>query len=47
MPVKNGNVFIQKKGQTMTVKADKDGGKLIFQGKEYPLAKEVAVTVSC
>ncbi len=47
VPIKNGNVFIRKQAGKITVKADKDGGVLIFGGKQYELEENVEVTVCC
>ena len=47
IPVKGGSVNIQKKAGRLTVKADKNGGTFIYQGKEYMLEKDKEVTVCC
>ena len=47
LPVKDGEVFIQKKDGKLTVTADKEGGVFVYEGKKYPLEKDVPVTVEC
>jgi len=45
LPIKNGSVHIQKKNGKLTVKADKDGGVFVQNGKEYTLQKDKEVIV--
>lgn len=45
MPVNGGSVSIKKKDGIMEVCADCEGGKLIYNGREYTLEKDCAVIV--
>ena len=46
IPIKNGSVSVQKRDGKILVKADKDGGVLIHNGKQYPLYKDKDVSVN-
>ena len=47
VPIKDGSIMIQKKDNKITIKADKDGGVLVYNDKQYILEKNIAVTVDC
>ena len=46
VPVGDGIVKIELDGKHLSVCATKDGGTLIFQGKQYPLQKNKALTLT-
>ena len=47
LPIKNGTVSIQKANEKLTVKTDKEGGVLMYRGKQYPLEKDAPFTLEC